>query len=334
MITLVTGAGGLLGSHVTDLLADRGGRTRVLVRGNQTIDNRDPGVEVFHGDMTDRASLEAAVVGVGRVIHCAARTGPWGPTAEYQRTNVEGLGSLIEASMAAGVRRIVHVSSISVHGNDLGGPADEMAPFRPGPDPYSRSKVAAEHLVEHLVRNRNAPVTIVRPGLIYGPRDTASFGRFAAMIESGRMVILGRGSNHLPLIYARDAALGVVLASECADASGQAFVLVNDEPVTQFDYLSRIAMGLGVAGPRRRIPYPLAMAIATMAEAGTRLLGREQPPPLTRFGVQLMAGENRFSIRRAGEQLGFIPQVDLEEGVRRSLEWYRAMPHQAARRAA
>lgn len=319
---MVTGASGLLGSHVTDLLVEGGERTRVLVRGDQQMDLEDDRVEVFRGDMADRSSLEAAVAGVERVIHCAARTGPWGPAEDYVRTNVRGLEWLIELSLAAGVRRIVHVSSITVHGNDVRGSADETAPFRPEPNPYSRSKIAGERVVERMWRGSHAPVTIVRPGLIYGPRDAASFGRFASLLQAGRMVVLGSGENHLPLIYARDAARGVLLAGEYPDAVGRSYLLVNDEPVTQLEYLGRMADELGVPPPRRRVPYRLAITMAAVAEAATRMMGRQQAPPLTRFGVQLLAGENRFSIRRAREELGFLPQVDLAEGVRRGIAWY------------
>jgi 2-alkyl-3-oxoalkanoate reductase len=324
MTVLVTGATGLLGSHLTDLLLARGERPRVLVRPGDSLNGlANADADIYWSDMADRAALEAAVSGVDRVLHCAARTGPWGPEAEYERTNVLGLKVLVDAALAAGVRRFVHVSSITVHGNDVGGAADETAPFRVEPNPYSRSKVAAERLLEGLIRELGAPVTIVRPGWIYGPRDTASFGRFARMIQQGRMIVVGSGKNHLPLIYARDAAQGVLLASESDQAAGKSYLLVNDEPVTQRDYLNAIAAELCVSPPARHIPYRLGVRLGTLVEAGTRLARRRQPPPVTRYGIQLLGGENRFIISRARQELGFSPQVNLAEGVKRSAEWYR-----------
>ena len=85
------------------------------------------------------------------------------------------------------------------------GEADENSPLRTEPNPYSRSKVAGERVLQRMIRDEGAPVTIVRPGWIYGPRDTASFARFAPMIDQGRMIMVGSGQNHLPLIYVRDA---------------------------------------------------------------------------------------------------------------------------------
>jgi nucleoside-diphosphate-sugar epimerase len=321
---LLTGAAGFLGSHLAELLLARGERPRVLVRpGEGMAALAGSGVEIQRGDVGDRAALEASLRGVDRVIHCAARTGPWGRDADYERTNVRALETLVRAAMAAGVERLVHVSSITVHGNDVGGAADESAPLREEPNPYSRSKVAGERLLERMIREEHAPVTIVRPGWIYGPRDRASFARIARTIENGRMVVLGAGANHLPLIYARDAAQGALLASEAAQAAGRSYVLVNDEPVTQRDFVTAIAAELGSPAPTLRVPYGLALGLGAAAESLGRLAHRREPPPIMRYGVQLLGGENRFSILRAREELGFAPLVGLAEGVRRSVEWYR-----------
>jgi 2-alkyl-3-oxoalkanoate reductase len=322
---LVTGATGFLGSYVTDLLLASGEIPRVLVRpGEGPAAFADARVYVRRGDVRDRTALEAAVSGVDRVLHCAARTGPWGPVAEYQRTNVRALETLVRTALAAGVRRIVHVSSITVHGNDLRGDADESAPLREEPNPYSRSKVAGERLIRRMIREEGAPVTIVRPGWIYGPRDGASFARIARMVETGRMVILGGGENHLPLIYARDAAMGVVLAGEADHAVGRSYLLVNDEPVTQRDFIGAVADQLGVPAPTRHVPYELGLALGALAESLGRVARKQQPPPVMRYGLQLLGGDNRFRITRARRELGFAPGVDLAEGVRRSIEWYRA----------
>jgi 2-alkyl-3-oxoalkanoate reductase len=325
MTVLVTGAAGLLGGHVAERLLERGERVRCFARpGEEVTWLAEQGAEVCRGDMGDRASLAAAVRGAERVLHCAARTGPWGPEDEYEITNVRGLKDLVEVAQAAGVQRLVHVSSITVHGNDVGGTADETAAFRVEPNPYSRTKVKGEQLLATLIREQNAPVTIVRPGYIYGPRDRASFARFAGMIEQGKMVVIGRGTNHIPLIFVGDVADGIILASQAPGAAGNAYLLVNDEPVTQSAYLNTIASELGVSPPRRHIPYRVALALGTTAESVARLTHRQQPPPLMRYGLQLLGGENRFIIRRAREELGFSPSVNLQDGVRQSVAWYRS----------
>ena len=324
MTVLVTGAAGFLGSHVTDVLLARGERPRALVRpGDRASLLAESGITICRVDIGDRAAVAAAMDGVDRVLHCAARTGPWGPPQEYQQTNVRGLETLVRAAVAAGVKRIVHVSSITVHGNDVRGAVNEDAPLRAESNPYSRSKVAGERLLERMIRQEGAPVTIVRPGWIYGPRDTASFARFARMIEQGKMITIGSGTNHLPLIYARDAAQGILLASEAGAAEGRCYLLVNAEPVTQRDFIGAIAAGLGASAPTRRVPYQPAVMLGTVAEGLGRMTRRSQPPPVMRYGVRLLGGENRFSIDRARRELGFAPRVAMAEGVRRSVEWYR-----------
>jgi nucleoside-diphosphate-sugar epimerase len=304
----------------------------VLVRpGEKLTAVAESNVDVHSGDLGDRAALEAAVSGVDRVLHCAARTGPWGPEREYQRTNVRGLETLVRTALAAGVRRLVHVSSITVHGNDVRGWADESSSFREEPNPYSRSKVAGERLLERMIQEEGAPATIVRPGWIYGPRDRASFARIARMIETGRMTVVGDGENRLPLIYVRDAARGVLLASEAPQAEGRSYLLVNDEPVTQRDFIAAVAGELDAPLPTRRVPYWLALKLAGAGEALARLARTRRPPPVMRYGMQLLGGDNRFIITRAREELGFEPLVDLTEGVRRSVEWYRMSDEESAR---
>jgi nucleoside-diphosphate-sugar epimerase len=325
MTVLVTGAAGFLGSHVTTLLATRGERPRTLVHpDDSTGELAGLGTDVYLGDIGDRSAIAPALAGVDSVIHCAARTGTWGPEAEFRRTNVQGLETLVKAALAAGIRRIVHVSSITVHGIDVRGSADENAPLRNSPDPYSRSKVAGERLLRRMILEDGAPVTIVRPGWIYGPGDVASFARVARMIEKGRMLMVGSGANHLPLVYVEDVAQGILLASEAGDAEGKPYLLVNDEPVTQRDFLTAIASELGVPAPSRRIPYKSAVALGAASETLGHLARRQQPPPLMRYGVRLLGGENRFVIRQARLELGFEPLVDLAEGVQRSVMWYQA----------
>jgi nucleoside-diphosphate-sugar epimerase len=309
---------------VTSLLITRGRRPRALVRpGDDASGLARADADVVTADISDRAAIASALAGVDCVIHCAARTGPWGPAAEYERTNVRGLQAIVRAAMAADVRRFVHVSSITVHGNNVHGQADENSPLRVEHNPYSRSKVAGEKLLRRMIRDEGARVTIVRPGWIYGPRDTASFARIARMIDQGRMIVIGSGDNHLPLIYVRDAAEGVLLAGTAAKAEGRSYLLVNDEPVTQRDFIRTVAAELGAPMPTRRIPYGLAVMLGALSETAGHLTRRRQPPPVMRYGLQLLGGENRFSIGRATDELGFSPMTGLTEGVKYSVEWYR-----------
>jgi nucleoside-diphosphate-sugar epimerase len=312
-----------LGGAVTTLLLERGEAVRALVLPGEDAERlRRRGVEIARGDLRDMTSLRNVVSGVDRVLHCAARTGTWGPQREYDAVNVAGLERLFQAAYRAGVPRIVHVSSVAVHGNDLHGAGDESSPLRPEPNPYSRTKLAGERVVARLVR-AGAPITTVRPGWIYGAGDRNSFGRLVEKIASGSMLQIGAGTNHLPLVYVTDVARGVLLAADAPKAIGRAYLLVNDEPVTQRQYLATIARELGVAPPSRRVPYRLALALAAAAEAAQCAVRPQAPPPLTRFGVTLLGGDSRFSIARARTELGFVPQIGIDEGVHLGVAWHR-----------
>jgi nucleoside-diphosphate-sugar epimerase len=143
------------------------------------------------------------------------------------------------------------------------------------------------------------------------------------MIRDGRMVVVGSGRNQIPLVYVRDVARGIVQAAESGTAEGRSYLLVNDEPVTQRDYLGAIAAELGVPAPTRRVPYRAGLTLAAGLELAARLARRADPPPLTRFGLQVLGGENRFDIARARWEIGFAPEVNMTDGVRRSVEWFR-----------
>src|SRR5437588_8247629 len=239
------------------MLVERGDEVRALARpGGDTGHLRTlAGVEIIHGDLTDAASLKCAVQGVHSVYNVAAKTGPWGLEEVYKAVNVQGLADLIHTAMDAGVQRIVHTSSITVYGHHLHGIMTEDDPFHAEDNPYSRTKIAAEKLLANLVRDNGAPVVIVRPGWIYGPRDTASFGRFVSLIESGKGFIIGSGKNIVPVVYVRDVAQALIKAGDAGDeVIGRAYTIVNDQRVTQAQYLNTIAQCLRVPLIARRLP--------------------------------------------------------------------------------
>jgi nucleoside-diphosphate-sugar epimerase len=337
---LVTGAAGFLGNHLVEMLAERGDEVRALVRPDENTDGLQtlPSVEVVYGDLTDPPSLKRAVQGVQRIYHVAAKTGPWGPEKTYQAINVQGLADLIDAAMEAGVSRIVHTSSITVYGHHLRGIVTEDHPYHSENNPYSRTKIAGEKLIFRLVKERGAPVVIVRPGWIYGPRDRASFARFVNFVASGKGRLLGSGRNIVPVVHVRDVAQGLIKAGDASDeAVGRAYNIVDDRRVTQAEYLNTIADALKVPHVSRKLPFSAIYFAGWSAEAiwrvGARLapaLGFQQtPPPLMTYGVTLLGGDQRFSIDRARRELGYVPQIDVKRGVTEGVQWYLGQTKQS-----
>lgn len=327
MRVLVTGAAGFLGGHLVDMLLERGDEVRAMVRPVEDASRLRAlaGVEIVEGDLTDAVSLKRAVQGVERVYNAAAKTGPWGLEDVYRAVNVQGLADLVHAAMGAGVRRIVHTSSITVYGHRLRGVVTDDASFQAEDNPYSRTKIAGEQLLANLVKDSRAPVVIVRPGWIYGPRDGASFGRFVSLVESGRAFLVGSGKNIVPVVYVRDVAQGLIKAGDAGDVViGRVYTIADDRRVTQAQYLNAIADCLHVPHISRRVPYGPLYMVARAAELAWQAAGRRgaAPPPVTTYGVTLLGGEQQFSIDRAKEELGYQAEYDIARGVAEGVKWY------------
>jgi nucleoside-diphosphate-sugar epimerase len=324
---LVTGAAGFLGNHLVEMLVERSDEVRALVQPGANTDGLRilPGVEVVHGDLTDVPSLRRAVQGVQRIYHTAAKTGPWGPEKAYRAVNVQGLADLIHVGMEAGVSRIVHTSSITVYGHHLHGIVTEDHPYHAENNPYSRTKITGEKLIFTLVKEYQAPVVIVRPGWIYGPRDRASFARLVNLVASGKGRLLGNGENIVPVVYVRDVAQGLIKAGDASDkAIGQAYNIVGDRCVTQAEYLNTIADALHVPCVSRKLPFAAIYLAGWCAEALWRGVDRKRQmsPPLMTYGVTLLGGDQRVSIDRARYELGYAPEFDVKRGVAEGIKWY------------
>jgi nucleoside-diphosphate-sugar epimerase len=327
MKVLVTGAAGFLGGHLVDMLVERGDEVRAMVRPveDSSYLRTVPNVEIMNGDLTDTASLKRAVQGVERVYNIAAKTGPWGPEDVYRAINVQGLADLIHASLDAGVKRFVHTSSITVYGHNLSGLITEDQPYHAEDNPYSRTKIAGEKLISNLVNDHNAPIVIVRPGWIYGPRDNASFGKYASMIEAKKLFFFGSGKNIVATVYVRDVAQGLIKAGDASDrAIGRAYTICNDEHITQEEYLNSIADALNVPHIKLHVPFSALYTAGRSAELIWQALGRRNaaPPPLSTYGVTLQGRDQIFSIERARQELGYAPEYDIKRGVAEGVRWY------------
>jgi len=324
---LVTGAAGFIGGHLVEMLVERGDEVRALVRpGGDTSHLRTlTGVEIMHGDLTDAASLKCAVRRMRVVYNVAAKTGPWGLEEAYSAVNVQGLADLMHAAMDAGVQRIVHTSSITVYGHHLHGIVTEDYPYGAANNPYSRTKIAGEKLVSNLVKEYGAPVVVVRPAWVYGPRDIASFSRFVNLVESGKGFIIGAGKNIVPVVYVRDVVQGLIKAGEAGgQVIGRVYNLADDRRVTQAEYLNTIANALHVPHVSRKLPFSAVYLAGRTAEAVWQAMGRRKaaPPPLTTYGVTLLGGNQQFSIDRARRELGYAPEFDVKRGVVEGVRWY------------
>jgi nucleoside-diphosphate-sugar epimerase len=326
-MNLVTGASGLLGSHVVEKLIARGEPVRALVRPASDTRLLDQwGVEKVPGDVTDGQSLLQAMKGVQRVYHVAAQVGDWGPWERFVAVTIEGTRNMLEAARRANIKRFLHVSSISAYGHPDGEGMvlDESAPLGVNLHKwsyYSRAKVEAEKLAWAAYNKGDVPVTVVKPSWLYGPRDRASMPRLIRAIRAGKAKLIGDGTNRLNLTYAGNEAEGCILAATNEKALGQAYNLSSDGTIQQREYINKIAEHLGCPPVTRKVPYGVARCAAFLMEFFGHALGRKKPPLVTRYSVWLIGRKCFFSSEKARRELGWQVTVGYDEGIALAVDW-------------
>ncbi len=314
MKALVTGATGFLGRSIVRRLQREGIAVRALVRPGRAADGL--GVERCDGDICDDAAVAAAVRGMDWVVHAAARVETTGTWEAFAEANIRATRRVIRAARAAGVRRIVHISSLSVYAVPQDGVTlTEESPYESESDArgfYSRSKLAADRIALFEAAH-GAPVVVLRPGLLYGPVRRPPLARqtFAAL---GFRLILATRRYTLPLAYVDNVADAVLLAASGTEV-GQAFTIV-DENVRQDAY---VAMYRDASGETLRpvfLPVGAIKTTARILETGFRLLRRRSP--VTYHQVRRATDSAWYDCTRAERQLGWHPAVGVREGLQRA----------------
>ncbi len=211
--------------------------------------------------------------------------------------NRDGAANVVAAAREAGVERVVHLEL--AHGprapprRRAGRRVDALASGRL--DPYSESKLAGERLVREAHGQGGLATVVVRPGAIWGPGDPHILPRIVALLRRGRMVYIGGGRNHVGLSHVENLSLGLALAAEVAAAAGRVYHVTDAEDLTARQVHRRAGRrASGTPRPRLSVPFLAVYGAAALLEAGARLAGRTQPPPLTRYGVRLVACDCRY----------------------------------------
>jgi nucleoside-diphosphate-sugar epimerase len=280
----------------------------------------DPRIELVSGDLLDADSLRRAAQGVDVVYHIAAIYRQAGVRDDaYRAVNATAVRSVIEAAKAGGARRVVHCSTVGVHGDVEHPPANEDAPLRPG-DIYQQTKLEGERIARDAARETGVEVVIARPTGIYGPGDRRLLKLFRGVARR-RFVVLGDGRIFYHLTYIDDLVEGFRLCGTVAAAAGRTYILAGGEVTTLNELLELIAAEAGVKPPRVHLPVWPFWTAGALCEMACAPLGIE--PPIYRRRVDFFTKSRAFDISRARAELGYAPQVALREGIRRSLAWYR-----------
>ena len=320
MKVFVTGGSGFTGGALCAWLSGRGHEVTALVRPtSDTAWLRSLGVRLATGDLRDVESLRAGMQGAEAAFNIAAafREAKLSDQ-QYHDVNVTGARNFVEAARDAGVRRVVHCSTIGVHGDTGRTPATEETRFAP-PDYYCKTKVEGELLVRELFAKYGMEGSVFRPLGIYGPRDTRFLKLFKGL-KHGRFVMIGDGNTLYHMTYIDDLCEGIELCATRPEAAGEVFILGGDHHVTLNELIAAVARAVGSSGPRMRVPMWPVMAAAHVCEAVFRPLGIE--PPLYPRRVAFFSKDRAADISKARHMLGYAPRVELDEGARRTARWY------------
>ncbi len=341
----ITGATGLVGSHVVEEARARGHSVRALVRKTSDTSWLDrQGVEKVIGDLEDEVALQKGCRGADWVIGCAAMVGDWGRLDDFRRLNVDALRLLLDAAAEAKVERFVHVSSLGVYeGRDHHGTDESTPPALNSLDAYTRSKAEAEvmaltylgkgaptyggvrpdfpYVNDQLARSRIAadarhlPVSIVRPGFIYGERDRTVLPKLIDVLRRGRFFYFGSGEQALNCIYVKNLVHGIFLAAEKPEAIGEVFNLTDGARVSKRAFVGGVARRAGLSEPTRKLPLGLARTLANIFQAGAKLRGAKRPPLINKARFKFLGLDLDYSIAKARKVLGYEPPFTTEQGL-------------------
>jgi nucleoside-diphosphate-sugar epimerase len=328
---LVTGAAGLVGTHVLDALRARGERPRALVRASARALVESLGAEAVVGDVTDAITWDRAARGVRGIVHAAALVVTRNSFDEFTRVNVGGTRLAIEAARKNGAR-LIHVSSVAVYGRTevYAAGADgitEDYPFQPLPaaDFYARTKRAADLLVQHESGRGDLSAVAIRPNVIYGERDRLFTRRLVANLRRGLIPQIGPGTNHLSCVYAGNVASAIVAALDAPSPAPQpgfrAYNVTRDAPplLTQREFIAAFAEAIG--RPARFVSVPVGLVRFGIGVWST-LLKALFPGRYAGLGgaaVSFILGENPYSTERIRRDLGWTPPFDTRTAIARSV---------------
>ena len=237
------------------------------------------------------------------------------------RVNVKGTADLLDACVAAGVKRFLQLSSVAAFGFDYPEGVTEQHPLRPMGNTYVDTKIASEHAVLACHAGGRMDCTIVRPGDVYGPGSRPWVVLPLDMIKGGRFMLPAQGRGRFSPVFIDDLVNGVVLAAGLDAGKGQLFTISGSGSVSCAEFFAYHARMLGQSGSLRQVSTGLALTLAVVGGWLVGLFGGETE--LGRGTIDMLSRTSGYSIAKAGALLGYEPQVGLAEGMRRTEAWAR-----------
>lgn len=309
---LITGITGCVGSRLCDIALSRGLRVAGLVRNPEQAQRlrQSKGIETFLGDITDLQSAETACRGCDFVVHSAAIVKERGPLEEFRRVNVGGTRNMLSAARKAGVRSFVQISSVAVYGFTYPDNVTEEGAVYSGTNPYCLTKVESEQ--EALKWNSPGAFGVIalRAGDVYGPNCQPWVIRPLQMMRAGTFVLMSGGRGVMNHVYVDNLVDAVWLAIE-REAYGESFNITDGCQTSWKDYYTQLAAIGGLPPPRLSLPIGLCKFAALVWPWG----------PASPELIDMTTRRFAYSIEKAKRRLGYLPRVELSEGMQKTKAW-------------
>lgn len=312
----VTGGSGFIGGHLIERLVREGWTVRALARSDASAARIGGlGADAVRGDLDSADAIRDGAAGADVAFHAAAAVLEWGRREDYVRGNVIGTANALRGCREAGVRRFVHVGTEAalMAGEPLVD-VDETAPLRPdSPAYYPATKAMAERMVRAARADGFDPV-VVRPRLVWGPRDTTILPGIVAAIASGRFAWISGGTHLTATTHVANVVEGLLLAA-ARGRPGEAYFVTDGTSVVFRDFVTRLVATAGVEVPSRSIPAVVAGPLTGIVEGIWRALRLRSTPPLSRMPLWLASQECTIDISKARSELAYEPVVSREQGL-------------------
>ncbi|OGC47188.1 hypothetical protein A2886_00895 [candidate division WWE3 bacterium RIFCSPHIGHO2_01_FULL_42_13] len=328
---LVTGGTGFIGSHLTERLLEQERQVKVLAlkeplepieKENERL-LEELGAEIIYGDLRDAESLKEAIKGCDTVFHLAGISRPMAVTDEkYYDVNVKGTENILEAAKAVGVKKFVHVSTVSVLGVSPDGHPLSEDEYQYDGLKYGQTKREGERIALHYHYKHKIPVIVVRPCLVYGPRCLVRLIMFK-FVKLGIFPIFDSGEAKMEFAYVDNVVQALLLAEKDGNAVGETFNITDGQPYKIKDVLNTMADELRVARPRLKLHPKVGYYIGVVTEFLSKIVGIF--PPFSRTASEWMSKDvNVYECEKAKRLLHYKPTVSLKDGIQKSIDWYKS----------
>jgi len=323
MKILVTGANGFIGSNLVKRLINEGNDVKSLVRKTSDLSFLDQvPTELIYGDITDAKSLENALQNVDMVYHVAGLAADWGPYELFDRINFQGTKNVAKIASAAGVKKMVYISTVAFHGFGKTN-MTETSPVAKNLIPYAKTKYLAEQWLWQFQEQTPMKITAVRPGNVYGVNDRTFMLKYLEAMETGKFMEVNKGRSKTCPVFIDNLVDIITLVGKESKADGEAFLATDGLDINWHTFNTKLADAMGVKLPKASIPYAVAYPVAKIYYGIHKSLGIKSEPFLTPYRINNGGKDYHFSIAKLQQFFDYQPQTGLDEAVEKTVRWYK-----------